>query len=264
MSLIPQRRHTPEELAALREKELREKELPPVVPAVVPKVERQKNSGERPADDAVPLTPERKRYITPKKHGVFHGFEGLRPDAATHPEGQDLPDGVHGAIPQAHAHLQTAGKPRMGQSEKSGQVHAFEGLRPDADSQAPAGHDAVAAHIPERKHDDREIMHMRRRDMYHIRPPVQQIKSMALNRFVSGSLYIGAAVIIFLSIHFWKKFPPENYIAPGVGSVLLLLASLWIYLKKPRARHHAAFLFGIACVIIGFVILLTVKNPYAP
>ena len=259
MSLIPQRRHTPEELAALREKE-----FPPVVPAAQPKAEPLKNADDRPVDQAVPLTPERKRYITPKKHGVFHGFEGLRPDAATHPEGQDLPDGVHGAIPQAHAHLQTAGKNRMGQSEKSGQVHAFEGLRPDADGQSPAGHGAVAARIPEHKHDDREIMNMRQRDMIHIRPPVQQIKNMSLNRFISGSLYMIAAVIIFLSLHFWKQSPPENYIAPGTGSAFLLLASLWIFLKKPRARHHAAFLCGIACVIIGFVTLLTLKNPYAP
>lgn len=107
-------------------------------------------------------------------------------------------------------------------------------------------------------------MNMRQRDMIHIRPPAQQIKNMSLNRFISGSLYMIAAVIIFLSLYFWEQFPPENYIAPGIGSAFLLLASLWIFLKNPRARHHAAFLCGIACVIIGFVTLLTLKNPHAP
>jgi hypothetical protein len=259
MSLIPQRRHTPEELAALREKE-----FPSAATDASPPVENPIQEPSRSADEAIHFIPERKRYIAPQKRGIFNGFNGLRPAAAMHPEGQDLPDGVHGVIPQPHQHLQASGNQRMGPPEKSGQVHAFEGLRPDANGQSPAGHGAVAARIPEHKHDDREIMNMRQRDMIHIRPPVQQIKNMSLNRFISGSLYMIAAVIIFLSLHFWKQSPPENYIAPGTGSAFLLLASLWIFLKKPRARHHAAFLCGIACVIIGFVTLLTLKNPYAP
>ena len=106
-------------------------------------------------------------------------------------------------------------------------------------------------------------MEMRRRDMFHTRPPVQHILSLALNPILAGMLYTIAIASIYLTFHYWNAFPPQKFYAPAAGCCALLLASLLIYWKKPRGRHHAAFLAGIALILASFVILLT-TNHHAP
>ncbi len=265
MSLIPQRKKTPEELAALRAQEFPHGPPPPLPPSTVPTYAppSEEPFTSAPQEAPIPqyeLSSQRQRHVPPEKHGVYHGFEGLKPDAAhLASTGQE---GLHATIPAAHAPANKAYRKIV--PEKSGTLHVFEGLRPDSAREVQKGQVAPQAPLPQRKHDEREIMEMRRRDAFQTRPPVQALKNMALHPFLAGIFYIIAAAVVYLTVHYWNDLPPKNFYAPIAGCSLLSLLSLWLYFKKARARHHAAFLFGIALVIAGFVILLTLKNPYAP
>lgn len=258
MSLIPQRKHTPEELAALRAKEFPHvptpnSEAPPLAPA------QPDHVIEAPLTNTVP------RFTPPVKHGTYHGFDGLRPDAAALPPSAQASAGQHAALPPTHASETVPSSPSIRKipPQKHGALHAFDGLRPEAAAEISSGQAAPNAALPQRKHDEREISEMRRRAMFETRPPVQYIRNMALNPILGGMLYICAIVTIYLTFHYWDAFPPQKFYAPAAGCSFLLLASLLIYWKKPRGRHHAAFLAGIAIILAGFVILLT-TNHHAP
>ncbi len=86
---------------------------------------------------------------------------------------------------------------------------------------------------------------------------------MELHPFLTGLIYLWAAATVFLSLRFWSSEGTTRFYAPGIGCFVLLLISLYLFRKKPRAHHHAAFLVAIALLILGFVILFTIKNPYA-
>lgn len=105
---------------------------------------------------------------------------------------------------------------------------------------------------------------MRRRDLLTTRPPVAHIRNMALNPFQIAIAYAIAIATPWLTHHYWNHLPPKNWLAPVIGCGFLLIVSLLIYLTKKRARHHAAIFSAIALVTIGFCILFTIKNPYAP
>jgi predicted membrane protein len=100
--------------------------------------------------------------------------------------------------------------------------------------------------------------------MMQTRPPVQRIRSMELHPVIAGVLYIIALAVIVLTVRYWTYEGTQRFYSPGIGCGSLLLISLYLYIKKPRARHHAAILSGICLLVLGFVILLTLKNPYAP
>ncbi len=259
MSQLPQRKHTLEELAALRGTDF------PLPESVAAPVSSPPPSAAPAADErAVHLEPDHHRYMPPVKHGVHHDFEGLLPEAAH--QQQTAPDGLHATLPPVHA-VET--RTRRTTPEKSGVSHVFDGLRPDAANENAASLEVAPeslAHtaLPQRKHDEREIQDMRRRDAFQTRPPVAKIVRQALHPVTAGFFYAIAAAVCYLTVHYWGALSPQKYIAPGAGCGILLMISLLIYLKKPRARHHAAFLCGIALIILGFVILLTIKSPYAP
>ena len=147
---------------------------------------------------------------------------------------------------------------------KHGHVQAFDGLRPAAATEVTAGSQGQHAPLPQRKHDGRELQEMRHRGMMQTRPPVQRIRSMELHPVIAGVLYIIALAVIINTVRFWSYEGTQRFYSPGAGCGSLLLISLYLYFKKPRARHHAAILSGICLVVLGFVILLTLKNPYAP
>jgi hypothetical protein len=240
MSLIPQRKKTPEELAALRAQEFSQASPPPAAAPPEPQPEPQ-------------LAPT--HYTPPQKHGVFHDVTGHTLSGPSHAE---LAHDTHLPEP-APQRLSRRGPP-----EKHGTVHAFEGLRPEAAMEMPQGQRGTVAPLPQRKHDGSEIQQLRHRGLMQTRPPVQSIVQMSINPVLAGILYIIAFAVIYLTVRYWSQEGTQRFYSPGIGCGLLLLVSLFLYLKKPRARHHAAFLCGIACVVLGFVILLTLKNPYAP
>jgi hypothetical protein len=235
MSSIPQRKKTPEELAALHAQDFPQA-LPPEV--------------ETPAE---PLPHH--RIVTPEKHGVFHDVTGHTLRGPTH---QELAHDIHLPEPSPQR------LPRRGPPEKHGTLHTFAGLRPDAATEISHGERGTVAPLPQRKHNGSEIQQLRHRGLMQTRPPVQSIVQMALNPILAGILYVIAIAIITLTVRFWSPEGTQRFYSPAAGCSFLLLVSLGLYLKKPRARHHAAFLCGIAFVILGFVILLTLKNPYAP
>lgn len=234
MSLIPQRKKTPEELAALRAQEF--SQAPPAAAAPEP-------------------LPAPTHYTPPQKHGVFHDVTGHTLSGPSH---EELAHDIHLPEPAPQR------LPRRGPPEKHGVMHAFAGLRPEAAAESPQGQRGTAAPLPQRKHDDREIQQLRHRGLMQTRPPVQSIVQMALNPVLAGILYIIALTVIILTVRYWSPEGTQRFYSPAAGCSFLLLVSFFLYRKKPRARHHAAFLCGIACVILGFVILLTLKNPYAP
>lgn len=126
-------------------------------------------------------------------------------------------------------------------------------------------HTAVATKtpIPSRRRSDEEILQLRHRGLMQTRPPIQSILSMQIHPFLAGLLYLFAAAVVFVSIRYWDHQGLTRFYAPASGCLFLLVVSLYLYHKKPRARHHAAFLAAVAFLVIGFVIVFTLKNSYA-
>lgn len=230
MSLIPQRKKTPEELAALRAQELASH---PAFQTPPPPVDPASSSSQMPAiPDTIAIMPE----------------ENMQRHTA------------HASSPQTEKPVRLRKNPPM----KHGQVHVFDGLRPAAAAEISAGSPGTHVPLPQRKHDDRELQELRHRGLMQTRPPVKRIMAMELHPFLSSLLYLIALIMIILTVRFWSYEGIERYYTPGAGCGSLLLISLFLYFKKPRARHHAAILSGLCLVVLGFVILLTLKNPYAP
>lgn len=130
--------------------------------------------------------------------------------------------------------------------------------------------------IPVRRHDDRELMEMRR---IQAAPPDTAITYMQQLAapwplVILGYLFplIGAACGLFAAISPKMPEPDLQYgwlrnlsRAPWLGKagfgaliaccVIGLLFAGWFFLKKPRSRHHAGFIVGIAILIIVFGII---------
>lgn len=243
MSSIPQRKKTPEELAALRAEDF----LPP------PQTAHPASAPPEPPQELA----HHRRFMPPEKHGIFHDMVGQRlADAAL------VPVEHLTVLPETNA--APARSARKAPPEKHGHIHAFEGLRPDAATEVFLGQQGAVAQLPHRKHDGTEIKQLRYRGLMQTRPPVQSIMQMALNPVLASILYLIAIAVIYLTASYWSHEGQQRFYSPAAGCSFLLITSLILYLKKPRGRHHAAFLCGIACIILGFVILLTLKNPYAP
>lgn len=237
MSLIPQRKKTPEELAALRAQEL----------AAHP-------AYQTPAPPRNPAPPSAEIAAAPSAMTSMPA-EKIQHVAEIFP----VP-ALQASSLQQEAPVRLRKKPPL----KHGQVQAFDGLRPAAATEIPVGSSGAHAALPQRKHDGRELQELRHRGMMQTRPPVHRIMAMQLHPVMSCMLYVIALAVIINTIRFWSHEGMMRYVSPGIGCGSLLLISLFLYFKKPRARHHAAILSGICLVVLGFVILLTLKNPYAP
>ncbi len=223
MSSIPQRKKTPEELAALRAQEFANRPTPPPAAVSQAPATLQTNVASRPP---LPETPV-----------------DFLPAVATEEPVQRL---------------------RKSAPRKNGQLQVFDGLRPAAANEIFPAAQGTNAQLPRRKHDDLELQELRHRGLMQTRPPVQRIVAMQLHPFFTGLLYLIAIAVVIFTVRNWSHEGQQRFYSPGAGCSLLLLTSLFLYFKKPRARHHAAILSGISLVVLGFVILLTLKNPYAP
>ena len=130
--------------------------------------------------------------------------------------------------------------------------------------------------IPVRRHDDRELMEMRR---IQAAPPDTTIAYMQQLAapwplVVLGYLFplVGGACGLFAAISPKMPEPDLQYVwlmnlsrAPwlnkaGFGALIAcctigLLFAGWFFLKKPRSRHHAGFIVGIAVLIAVFGII---------
>jgi len=78
-----------------------------------------------------------------------------------------------------------------------------------------------------------------------VRPPVEQIKSLAAH----------PAIVIL------------GYLLAFAGGVGGLVVAAYLFLKKPRSHHHAAFIAIIAVLVLVFGTLYffpVIPNPDAP
>lgn len=99
--------------------------------------------------------------------------------------------------------------------------------------------------IPEKKHDDEELRELRTRNAFAVRPPVQELKNQALHPFFLSVVYLLCAVSVGLVIYMISM---PALICAGVA----LLSALLIFWKKPRSRHHAAFMVIISLLVLVF------------
>jgi hypothetical protein len=230
MSLIPQRKKTPEELAALRAQEL----------------------ASHPAHQ-VPQVPDQPEMDSPAKP---------LPSSRVEKSSQEVSE--LSAVDSADPLPEMRTRLRKPPPAKHGQIQAFGGLRPAAAAEVSMGSQGTHAALPHSKHDSRSLQEMRHRGMMETRPPVQRIMAMQLHPVFALMLYLMAFAVIVFTIRHWSHEGTQRFQIPAIGCGSLLLISLFLYLKKPRARHHAAILSGLCLLVLGFVILLTLKNPYAP
>jgi len=101
------------------------------------------------------------------------------------------------------------------------------------------------AKLPEKKHDDTEINQIRARNAFSVRPPVLQIKNLALNPILLILCYLLCVTGAVLS--FYKMSIPALSCA-GVT----VLCSVFIFWKKPRSGHHAALMTIISLLVLVF------------
>ena len=99
--------------------------------------------------------------------------------------------------------------------------------------------------LPEHKRDDDALRELRMRNAFMTRPPVQQVRALALGRVWLFLLYlvclVGGGLVI------GKVFE----VGLICGCVALLLA-LWVFCRKPRSRHHASLIVIISLLVLVF------------
>lgn len=101
------------------------------------------------------------------------------------------------------------------------------------------------ARIPEKKHDNQELGELRARNAFAVRPPVQQLKNQALH-----PLFLGLGYVLSLTS---GGLAYAGIYVPGLSCAAAgLLFSLFIFWKKPRSRHHAAFMAIISLLVLVF------------
>ena len=111
------------------------------------------------------------------------------------------------------------------------------------------------AKIPEKKRDRQELQEMRNRNAFAVRPPVELLQSQALPKPILILFYFLAATAAGLVTY---AFSPHGLVLAGyfmVGitcAVIVMLMAVFIFLKKPRSRHHAAFLAIISLLVLVF------------
>lgn len=99
--------------------------------------------------------------------------------------------------------------------------------------------------LPKQKHSDEELSELRMRNAFAVRPPVQQIQSMALHPIALGVIYLICLTGAGLAIG-------EIFLPGLVCSGVAMLAALIVYWKKPRTRHHASIIVIISLLVLVF------------
>jgi hypothetical protein len=235
--MIPVRKKTAEEIAALREglgipDELPEPGAPrqrtqyaaPLPPAPNP---------ELPAPEACEIPPTATPILNP-----------------TPPE-HLLPD----AVSEAAVHLNITPVPVQPVRPEPKPIHT---LRKHELPLAPAPAVTNKTAIPAHRHDPRDIVEIRKREaIAKLQQPGMDPAAHLRRQIASPFLYspgyllaIAAGAAIFLHVH---------HITPIVLLAIATLVMIFIAVRKPRSRHHAALLF-----ILIFLTLVFGALHYAP
>jgi cell division protein FtsW (lipid II flippase) len=111
------------------------------------------------------------------------------------------------------------------------------------------------AQLPEKRHNRRELQEMRNRNAFAVRPPVQQLQNQALAKPVLGFFYLLAFVAAGFVVYSFSSYVPvlELYFKAGFAcAIAVMLMAVFIFWRKPRSRHHAAFLLIISLLVLVF------------
>ncbi len=111
------------------------------------------------------------------------------------------------------------------------------------------------AKIPEKKRDSRELQELRNRNAFSVRPPVLQLQKLAVPKPVLVFFYLLSVTGAGLVGYSFSSYGPvlDLYFKAGFGCVAVVLVMVFfIFLKKPRSRHHAAFLLIISLLVLVF------------
>ncbi len=129
--------------------------------------------------------------------------------------------------------------------------------QPRGDQQAVA-----FTRLPEHRHSDEEVQTMRRRQALQVRPPVAHIRNQmaATPVVVAGYLMALAGGVAWLATkEEWEYARLVHGLGVGGGVAAVVIAAL-IALKKPRSRHHAAFIAMVGLLVIVFGVLQLIPH----
>ena len=126
----------------------------------------------------------------------------------------------------------------------------------------PRTTDAVGfTKLPAQRHSDEEVMELRRREAMRGRPSVAHLRMQIANPLLLGlgyGLAAGGGIGGYFVDKEWRYAVAAEWSAVAAAALGMLVA-LFIALKKPRSRHHAAFIAIIALLVIVFVVLYLVQ-----
>ena len=244
MSLLPQRKKSPEEIAKLRES----LGVPGLSPGEEP----------LPIPDAIPPAPaEPVETIIPAHHQatLVHAPETTPPA----PQPVEIP---HGPKP-VHSLKRSERIPALPAEEPSSEEHdasppnsrthtpkPVRSLRKSEQMPVLTEHAAEPfpdSKLPFHRHSDQEISEIRRREALAMMQPVVNPKLAAAHPALLVPGYLCA--IAGSSCFFFYGVPLAA--TAGCAATALLLAA-FVFLRRPISRHHAAFIAVIALFVVVF------------
>lgn len=244
MSLLPQRKKSPEEIAKLRESL--------GVPGASPDANDGSESSRPAADsevvdtivpaahEAAVVHPEPVESLpSPVPAPVSRGPKPIhslkRSERVPSPHVDDAP-----AVQIAVAECVAESAPKLVRSlKKSEQGPVFQ---PD-----PTATSSLDSKIPFHRHSDKEIAEIRRREALAMMQARPNPKLAVAHPGLLAPGYILA--IAGASCFYFYEFPMEA--TAGCAAAALLIAG-FIFLRRPISRHHAAFIAVIALFVIVF------------
>lgn len=222
--MIPNRKKTPEEIAALREG----LGIPDALPALG--APRQRPGSFPPIENAASPSPPSERKIEPIPAPIL---DHLTATASNH----------------SIAHLEVAPAPFV--EKKPAPLRSQHSLRKHELPLAPA---QVVTHktvLPTGRHDDKDIAELRRRDAIksltsEVPDPATHLRKMTAGPFLLAPTYI---VALAAGAAAWQHV---HYVTPLALLLIASLLTIFIFIRKKRSRHHSAILTIIILMTLVF------------
>ena len=228
--MIPDKKKTPEELAALRE----ELGIPDAPHA--PGEHRQRPASFPPIESAPSPLPSAEREIEP-----------VPVAAVLHPEQLENPPLT--ALREPIVHLDVPPTPFVEKALEP--VQHQHSLRKHEIPLAPAPPVTRKTVLPTGRHDDRDIAEIRRRDA--IKSATSQVPDPAahLKKMTAGPLLLVFAYLIALGAGA-SAWQGAHLITPLALLILATIFAIVIFVRKKRSRHHSAILAIIILMTLVF------------
>ncbi len=238
MSLLPQRKKSPEEIAKLRESlgvpgaPAEANEVSETVDTIVP---APHEAAVVHPETAISGTPPPSQITVPASRGPKPTHSLKRSERTPLPLREEFP-AVHIAT-VAPAPEPVTKLVRSLKKSEQGPVS-----QPD-----PTATSSLDSKIPFHRHSDKEIAEIRRREALAMMQARPNPKLAAAHPALLAPGYILA--IAGASCFYFYEFPMEA--TAGCAAAALLIAG-FIFLRRPISRHHAAFIAVIALFVIVF------------